>query len=51
MNLVNGQTIVERQGKNVERTLCIIKPDAVEKKYAGNIIARIEEEGFTILGL
>lgn len=35
----------------MERTLCIIKPDAVEKKYAGNIIARIEEEGFTILGL
>ena len=35
----------------MERTLAIIKPDAVEKKAAGAILARIEEEGFTIRGL
>ena len=34
----------------VERTLCIIKPDAVEKKRAGAIIAMLEEAGFTIVG-
>jgi nucleoside-diphosphate kinase len=34
-----------------ERTLCIIKPDAVEKRKAGAILARLEEEGFTIVGL
>lgn len=34
-----------------ERTLAIIKPDAVKKKIIGKIIQRIEEEGFTILGL
>jgi nucleoside-diphosphate kinase len=33
-----------------ERTLAIIKPDAVGKGVAGQIIARIEEAGFTILG-
>lgn len=33
----------------VERTLCIIKPDAVEKKKAGAILAMLEENGFTIL--
>ncbi len=34
----------------MERTLAIIKPDAVEKKVAGKILARIEDEGFRIVG-
>ncbi|MCL2777691.1 MAG: nucleoside-diphosphate kinase [Polyangiaceae bacterium] len=34
---------------SVERTLCIIKPDAVEKKKAGAILALLEEAGFSIL--
>ena len=36
--------------KTLERTLAIIKPDAVEKKYCGQIIAMIEEKGFRIIG-
>ena len=32
----------------MERTLAIIKPDAVEGRLAGRIVARIEEAGFTI---
>ena len=32
----------------VEKTLAIIKPDAVKKKAVGKIIQRIEEEGFEI---
>jgi nucleoside-diphosphate kinase len=35
----------------MERTFAIIKPDAVEAKAAGRILARIEEEGFRIIGL
>jgi nucleoside-diphosphate kinase len=35
----------------VERTLCIIKPDAVEKQKAGAILERIEEAGFRVLAL
>jgi nucleoside-diphosphate kinase len=31
-----------------ERTLAIIKPDAVERRLAGRIVARIEESGFQI---
>jgi len=31
-----------------ERTLAIIKPDAVERRVVGNIIQRIEAEGFQI---
>src|SRR5216110_1775385 len=31
-----------------ERTFAIIKPDAVERRVAGKIIARIEAEGFQI---
>lgn len=34
-----------------ERTLAIIKPDAVKDKLIGKIIQRIEEEGFKISGL
>jgi nucleoside-diphosphate kinase len=35
----------------IQRTLAIIKPDAVAKGAAGQIIHRIEEAGFTILAL
>ena len=31
-----------------ERTLAIIKPDAVERRLAGKIISRIEDSGFQI---
>lgn len=34
-----------------ERTFSIIKPDAVRAKQAGEILARIERAGFTIVGL
>ncbi|HPB60090.1 MAG TPA: nucleoside-diphosphate kinase [Candidatus Saccharicenans sp.] len=34
-----------------EKTLAIIKPDAVKKRVIGRIIQRIEDEGFNILGL
>jgi nucleoside-diphosphate kinase len=34
-----------------QRTLCIIKPDAVEKKKSGAILALLEERGFNILAL
>ena len=35
--------------EKVERTLTIIKPDAVEQRVAGKIMARLEEEGFRIV--
>jgi len=35
----------------VERTLCIVKPDAVEKRTAGAILGRIEEGGFKVVAL
>jgi nucleoside-diphosphate kinase len=35
----------------LERTLSIIKPDAVEKGRAGDIIARLEGEGFVVKAL
>ncbi len=34
-----------------QKTLGIIKPDAVKKRVIGKILARIEEEGFTIAGM
>ena len=34
-----------------ERTLAIIKPDAVERRHVGQILARIEKEGFEIRAL
>ena len=35
----------------MERTLCIIKPDAVRKKVQGSIIQKVLDAGFQILGL
>ncbi len=35
----------------LERTLCIVKPDAVEKHRTGAILARLEEEGFRVKGM
>jgi nucleoside-diphosphate kinase len=35
----------------VERTLSIIKPDAVEQNNIGNILAMIQGEGLKILGM
>jgi nucleoside-diphosphate kinase len=35
----------------IERTLCIVKPDAIEKKKGGAILAKLEESGFSILAL
>ena len=35
----------------MERTFAIIKPDAVERRLVGTILARIEDAGFTIRGM
>ncbi|HEX5316981.1 MAG TPA: nucleoside-diphosphate kinase [Candidatus Kapabacteria bacterium] len=35
----------------MEKTLCILKPDAVSAGNIGNIIAHIQKEGFRILGM
>jgi nucleoside-diphosphate kinase len=35
----------------MDRTFAIIKPDAVATKKTGAILARIEQEGFTIRGM
>jgi nucleoside-diphosphate kinase len=32
----------------MERTFAIIKPDAVERRLAGKILARVEEAGFVV---
>jgi nucleoside-diphosphate kinase len=34
-----------------ERTLCIVKPDAVEKRVQGAILQRLLEEGFRVVAL
>jgi nucleoside-diphosphate kinase len=33
----------------VERTLILIKPDAVRRRLAGEILQRIESRGFTVV--
>lgn len=44
---------IDRRGiRNVtERTLVLVKPDAVQRQLAGRIIARFEERGLKIVGL
>lgn len=35
----------------MERTLIILKPDALNNKHVGHILTKIEENGFKIVGL
>src|SRR3990167_8012898 len=35
----------------MEKTLLILKPDAVQRRLMGKIISRFEEKGFQIIGL
>jgi len=35
----------------VERTLAILKPDCIEKRLQGEVLARIQKAGFTVLAL
>ena len=35
----------------VERTLILLKPDAVQRRLCGQILARIEDRGFKIVGM
>ncbi len=37
--------------KTLQRTLAIVKPDAVKKGVTGEIIATIEKNGFRIIGM
>ena len=37
--------------KTLERTFSIIKPDAVKKNAAGDILLTLEKQGFRILGM
>ena len=48
---MRGPPVLYARAMALERTLCIIKPDAVEKKHAGAILALLESRGFTILAL
>jgi nucleoside-diphosphate kinase len=42
---------LDRTFKNPERTLTIIKPDAVRKGLIGEIITRLEEKGYKPVGM
>src|SRR5688572_32521449 len=35
----------------IEQTLCIIKPDSLEKRVQGHILQRLLEEGFEVRGM
>jgi nucleoside-diphosphate kinase len=37
--------------KTIERTLAIVKPDAVAKRAVGDIVSTIEAKGFRIIGM
>jgi nucleoside-diphosphate kinase len=39
------------KGKYIERTFVAIKPDAVKRGLVGEIVSRLEESGFKIMGM
>ncbi len=50
-NTVKTEQTTKVVKKETEKTFAIIKPDAVKAKNTGNIIARIEKEGFTVVNM
>ena len=46
----SGSTSNIRGPMAVERTLILIKPDATERALSGELLARIERRGFTVVG-
>ncbi len=38
-------------GEHMERTLILLKPDAVQRSYVGEIVGRFERKGLKILGM
>ena len=48
---LNPLSVTLQKRGEMERTLAIIKPDAVGRKLAGKIIERIEAEGFSIVAM
>jgi len=63
-SLISGQQCLRRESsltpfprgagynrQDMERTLAIIKPDAVERKLAGQVIQRIEAAGFRVAAM
>jgi nucleoside-diphosphate kinase len=41
----------EREGKRVERTLVIVKPDGVQRGLISEVLGRIERRGLKLVGL
>jgi len=41
-------TLIQEEIELPERTLTIIKPECVENKHIGDVIARVEKDGFAI---
>ena len=35
----------------MERTLILLKPDCMERRLAGTVLARFEQKGFQIVGM
>ena len=47
----NQQLINHVQPQKVERTLSILKPDAVKNRHIGDIISRLEDKGLHIVAI
>jgi len=43
--------VIREEGKRLERTLIILKPDAVQRRLLGRIIQRFEDKGLVVAGM
>ena len=43
--------VVEHDGTRAERSLILLKPDAVERRLVGRILSRFEDRGLAIVAL
>ena len=43
--------VVEHDGTRAERSLILLKPDAVERRLVGRVLSRFEDRGLAIVAL
>jgi len=49
--LVGRIRLTSVNSQNIERTLILVKPDGVARSLVGEVIARVENKGYKIVGL
>lgn len=51
MQAAKSLEFVEKETRELEKTLIILKPDCIQRRLVGRIVQRFEDKGLTIVGM